>query len=41
MGDNYTQAGQNAAANQQWATAQRLGNAEAAERIAAKFRAAL
>lgn len=39
LGDYYMQAGKNLAANQQWATAQQLGNAEAAERIAAKFRA--
>ena len=38
LGDYYMQTGNNAAANQQWATAQRLGNAEAAERLAAKFR---
>jgi len=40
LGDYYMQAGKNAAANQQWATAQQLGNLEAAERIAAKFRPA-
>jgi tetratricopeptide (TPR) repeat protein len=37
LGDYYMQAGKNAAANQQWTTAQLLGNAEAAERLAAQF----
>lgn len=37
LGDYYMQAGKNAAANQQWTTAQLLGNAEAAERLAAHF----
>ena len=40
LGDYYMQAGKNAAANQQWATAQQLGNPEAGERLAAKFRPA-
>lgn len=40
LGDYYMQAGKNEAANHQWTTAQQLGNAEAAERIAANFRAA-
>lgn len=40
LGDYYMQAGKNSAANQRWTTAQQLGNTEAAERIAAKFRPA-
>lgn len=40
LGDYYMQTGKNTAANQQWTSAQQFGNSEAAERIAAKFRAA-
>lgn len=37
LGDYYMQVGKNTAANQQWTTARLLGNAEAAERLAAQF----